>query len=272
MSNIRYEPFWHLGSYRYPYYRGELRTLFDSYVKNSYLVLDAGCGDKGGYILKMSIYAQGVGVDIDRKNVEKSVKWSKDLQLHNLSFLVGDLEKLPFRKNLFDIIICCDVLEHLKDSQKAIEQFGFSLKRGGRLLISTSNMFNPSMFADIILPRRVSETIIRRFGGPHYHKRTFRFSPWNLAEKLNKYGLTVENLLMFGFPPLNRPWRYQYSAIRLPKIYYFWIVFNKLTNGWVLKTFKENMLVVAKMRAQLNGAVGDFNANLPVNSFLVGFF
>ena len=246
MPNLLYETFWRLGSYRYPLYRSELRTLFDFYVKTQYLVLDAGCGDRGGYILKMSICAQGIGLDIDREIVKRSVKLSKDHQVHNLSFLIGDLEKLPFRKNLFNIIICCDVLEHLNDSEKAIENFALSLKKEGRLLISTSNLLNPVMFADIMLPRKVSEASIRKFGGPIYHKRTCRFSPWNLAKKLNKYGLTVENLLMFGFPPFGRPWRYQYSEIRLPKIYYLWIVFNKLTNGWVLKKFKENMLVVAK--------------------------
>lgn len=117
MSNV-YPEFWRLGSYQYPFYRSRLHSLFELYVRKSCLVLDAGCGDKGGFIVTTSTYVQGVGLDINRKNIKKSAKRSKDLQLHNVSFLVGDLEKMPFHKDVFDVIVCCDVLEHVKDSEK----------------------------------------------------------------------------------------------------------------------------------------------------------
>lgn len=239
------EPFWHLGSYRYPFYGYELRSFFKSSVKGTYLVLDAGCGDKGGYILSMPTNALGVGLDIDRKNIERAVKRSKDLRLHNVSFLVSDIENTPFRKNQFNLIICYDVLEHLKDSEKAIKELAFSLKERGKLLISTTNAFNPTMFIDIKLPKNVIDVVLRRFGVSHY-ERTYRFNPWNLAEKLRKYGLTVEKLLMFGYPPFGRPWIYEYSKIKPPKMYYFWILFNKLTNVGFLEKFKEVILIVAK--------------------------
>ena len=85
MPKIYTEPFWHLGSYRYPYYRYKLRTLFELYVKKSHLVLDAGCGDGGGYLVTMSQNTCGVGFDIDRKSIEKSMKKARDIQFHNLS-------------------------------------------------------------------------------------------------------------------------------------------------------------------------------------------
>lgn len=245
MPKIYTEPFWHLGSYRYPYYRYKLRTLFESYVKKSHLVLDAGCGDGGGYLVTMSQNTCGVGFDIDRKSIEKSMKKARDIQLHNLSFLVADLDKMPFRKNQFNLIICCDVLEHLDNSEKAIRALSSSLKRGGRLLISTSNEFNPMMFIDLKLPKKVMGLILRKSGVVH-HKRTSRFNPWSLVEMLRKGELIIEKLLTFGYPPFPRPWIYQFSKIKPPRVYYLWILFNRLTNVSFLRKFKENILVVAR--------------------------
>lgn len=98
------------------------------------------------------------------------------------------------------------------------------------------------MFIDEILLKRVSYEINRRFGAFHY-ERTCRFNPWNFVEKLDRYGLKVEKLLMSGYPPFGRPWIYHYSKIKPHKIFYFWIVFDKLTNFGFLRKFKENILV-----------------------------
>lgn len=245
MPNITSDALWHLGSYWYPFYRHRILTFLESYVRESYLVLDAGCGAQGGYILSMPRNVRGVGLDIDRKNVEGCVKKSKGLRLQNHAFLVGDIDKLPFSKERFNLIVCCDVLEHVKNPEKAIKELAFSLKRGGVLLISTSNLFNPAMFIDIKFPRKVISVIHRKFGMSHY-RRKFRFSPWSLTETLRKNGLEVEKFFMCGYPPIGRPWIYHYSKIKPSKIYYFWILFDKLTNFGFFKFLKENMFVAAK--------------------------
>lgn len=43
--------FWRLGSHRYSMCRSKIHSLFESCVMESSLILDAGCGDKGGYVL-----------------------------------------------------------------------------------------------------------------------------------------------------------------------------------------------------------------------------
>lgn len=245
MSNV-YPQFWNLGPYKYPVYRSKLHSLFQLYVKESSVVLDAGCGDEGGFIVRIPMNVQGVGLDIDRKNIKKSAGRARNLQLDNLLFVVGDLENVPFRKNSFDVIICCDVLEHVKDSEEAISELASLLKKGGRLLICTSNAFSPALILDRMLPKKFSTIIIRGFGGAHHYDRTRRLNPWTLVEKLNRYGLKLEKLLMFGFPPFGRPWIYHYSKINPPRFFYFWILFDKLLKIGILKRFKEEMLAVAK--------------------------
>jgi len=174
--------FWHLGSYKYPFYKSQLQIFLRSYIQKSFLILDAGCGPNGGYITK-ALNIQGIGLDISRTNVENSIKMSKEIEKNELSFVVGDIAKMPFHEDTFDVIICQDVLEHVKDKENAISEIAFSLRRGGKILISTTNALNPSMFIDDILPKNVSEKIIRLFGGGHYYERERRLNPWNLKKK-----------------------------------------------------------------------------------------
>jgi len=246
MSND-YPEFWNLGPYKYPLYRSKLYSLFQLYAGKASLVLDAGCGEKGGYAITIPKNVHGVGLDISRRNVKKSVEKSKNLRLGHLSFLVGDLENLPFVENAFDVIICCDVLEHIELPEEAIKEWAFSLKKGGKLLICTTNEFNPAMFLDRVLPKNISATIIRQFGGPHHYERTRRLNPWSFGERLNRHGLKLEKLLMFGYPPFGKPWIYHSSKVKPSIIFYFWMIFDKLTEIGFLKNFKEEMLVIGRL-------------------------
>lgn len=51
--------------------------------------------------------------------------------------LVADAHKLPFNDNEFNIILCTEVLEHLKNPQKAINEMRRILKKGGKLILTT---------------------------------------------------------------------------------------------------------------------------------------
>ena len=238
--------FWHLGSYEYPFYRSQFQSLFLSYTRKFFLILDAGCGPDGGYFTTVLKNIQGVGLDISRMNIEKSIKISKKNGNNALSFVVGDIENMPFREDTFDLAICQDVLEHIKDKEKAISDIAFSLKKGGKTLISTTNAFNPAMFIDDILPKIVSEHIIRFFGGPQYYERNRRLNPWSLIKLLVNHRMIVRRLLLTGIPPIGQPWIYQYSNTKLPVIFYLWIVFNKLTDFPFFENLKEIMLVAAE--------------------------
>lgn len=230
--------FFHLGSYEYPYYRGKLRVLFEKYLIESRLVLDVGCGPKGRYFSNLPEGTWGIGLDINRKNVVKAKKANTS---NNVSFIMGSMENLPFIENLFDLIICCDALEHVREANKAVKELVFTLRKRGRLFISTTNLFNPAMLIDTLLPKIVSGKIIKRFGGPSFYEREYRFNKWNLVKKLRQYGLLV-HLDMFGNPPMGATWLYQFSRFRLPSVYYLWIAFDKLTNTKVLRGFKEIMV------------------------------
>jgi 2-polyprenyl-3-methyl-5-hydroxy-6-metoxy-1,4-benzoquinol methylase len=172
-----YPESWNLVSYKYPFYRSKLYSLFQLYVKESSAVLDAGCGDRGGYLFDVPMNVQGIGLDIDRENIKKAAERTKSLRLDNVSFLVGDLQKMPFNEDVFDVVICCDVLEHVEDAEEAIGGLASALKKDGRLLICTSNALNPAMVIDRMIPKKFSTVIIHGLGGTHHYERTRRFNP-----------------------------------------------------------------------------------------------
>lgn len=51
-------------------------------------------------------------------------------------FVVADAACLPFRDEIFDTVICSEVLEHLKDDFKAIEESARVLSSGGELILT----------------------------------------------------------------------------------------------------------------------------------------
>jgi len=55
--------------------------------------------------------------------------------------VVGDAHKLPFEDNMFDVILCTEVLEHLHDPKIAIAEMNRVLKDKGKLILTTRFIF-----------------------------------------------------------------------------------------------------------------------------------
>ena len=109
-------------------------------IKKNAKGLDIGCG-KAYY--GMELQKRGVDVSyidllvsIKDKDIEK-VKESFKRENFNFNFSIADATKIPFKDNTFDIVIIADVIEHIKDEDKAIEEIKRVLKPGGYFIAST---------------------------------------------------------------------------------------------------------------------------------------
>lgn len=51
--------------------------------------------------------------------------------------IVADAHDLPFSDEEFEMILCTEVLEHLKDPRRAIAEMRRVLKRGGKVIVTT---------------------------------------------------------------------------------------------------------------------------------------
>lgn len=82
-------------------------------------ILDVGCGE--GFTLdrlqKEKIGKSYEGIDY----ADEAIELGKELY-PKLKLKKGDIYKLPYEANSFDLIICTEVLEHLEDPKKALRE------------------------------------------------------------------------------------------------------------------------------------------------------
>ncbi len=97
-------------------------------------LLDVGCA-LGYMVAQFSNHFEIYGIDcskyainIAKKNVKKGVFKAHDAE-----------EPFPFRNTMFDVVTCADVLEHLKDTEKLLENISNVLKDDGILFLITPN-------------------------------------------------------------------------------------------------------------------------------------
>ncbi len=106
------------------------------FAKNK-VILDAGCGSGYGSETLAKAGAKKVyGIDL----ADRSVRYSQAHHSHkNLVFRQGDLSKLDFPDNFFDLVCTFETIEHIKNYEHAVNEFYRVLKPGGLLIISTPN-------------------------------------------------------------------------------------------------------------------------------------
>jgi 2-polyprenyl-3-methyl-5-hydroxy-6-metoxy-1,4-benzoquinol methylase len=96
-------------------------------------VLDAGCGVGYGLeVLATAGAASVTGVDIDEGAVERA----RERRVAG-EILTGDLRKLPFEDESFDVVVCFETIHHVADGERALGELHRVLRPGGLLLISS---------------------------------------------------------------------------------------------------------------------------------------
>lgn len=98
-------------------------------------VFEVGCGS--GILLKTLLAKryQASGCDISSIQYDLARKRLKEAKLPSEVIYKVSLEDTSNWKRTFDTVICLDVLEHIKDDNKAIKLLTRLVKKGGRLII-----------------------------------------------------------------------------------------------------------------------------------------
>jgi 2-polyprenyl-6-hydroxyphenyl methylase/3-demethylubiquinone-9 3-methyltransferase len=110
--------------------------------------LEVGCG---GGIFCEEIAAIGfttVGIDPSEQSLITASKHAAENGL-KISYINGTGESLPFPDGMYNIVFCCDVLEHVQDLPKVISEISRVLKPGGVFLYDTFNRNFLSKFVAI---------------------------------------------------------------------------------------------------------------------------
>lgn len=131
LNNIR-----HINSKDDPMTWHKIGTIAATIPNDGSKVLNIGCGagDLENYVLKkQKKNLQWVGVDISPKSLKECRENFK-----NAKFELGDILKLKYKDESFDIVILSEIMEHIspKNTFRALKEVNRVLRRGGRLVVS----------------------------------------------------------------------------------------------------------------------------------------
>jgi SAM-dependent methyltransferase len=104
------------------------------------LVLDAGCGSGNHTCALARRFGFHVkGLDLSESNLKTAREAaSKEELTGQVEFLRGDIERLPFDDATFDFVWCRDMLLHVPNLARALDEWGRVLKPGGQALVFTT--------------------------------------------------------------------------------------------------------------------------------------
>ncbi|MFA6078126.1 MAG: class I SAM-dependent methyltransferase [Candidatus Omnitrophota bacterium] len=146
------------------YFDYATRRMFDRYLPDlkGKEALDVGCG-RG---LSMEYFenrgASVRGVDITYDSVAY-------VNGRNFRALEADARNLPYKDNSFDIVYSIGVIEHFKETRRALEEQVRVCKTGGTVIAVVPNLVTPYCAGTIlfeILSGRAKHGIIRTYGKP----------------------------------------------------------------------------------------------------------
>jgi len=100
-------------------------------------ILDLGCGI-GGIVPYISACRKYIGIDLSKEAIKKaSCKYGNK---PGFSFIVMDAQNLNFSDCTFDLVIANEVIEHVPDIERTLEEAFRVLKPGGYILITSPNL------------------------------------------------------------------------------------------------------------------------------------
>ena len=101
------------------------------------LVCDVGCGE-GWYTIvleRRGHLVTGIGIS------EKRLKRAKT-KIHDVDFVRGDVNGMPIKSNVFDLVVCAQLLEHIHNPSVVVKECKRISKSGGALLFKVPSKTN----------------------------------------------------------------------------------------------------------------------------------
>ena len=139
----------------------------------------------------------------------------------SIQYDVGVGEHLPYESASFDAVVCVDVLEHVEDLQKVLQEITRVLKPGGLFLYDTINR-NPLAHLATIT---VAEDILGLLPKGTHDPRMF-IKPSELRSGMTNAGLSIGPITGLGPRGLNRRGDFTFGALPLKTIIYMGVAFK----------------------------------------------
>ena len=188
-----------LGPVRFGYFQ---RVLMDKRKMDPQgkKVLDVGCG--GGLLAEefaRLLGCQVTGIDPSEPSLATARKHAQQSGL-DITYQSGVGEHLPFADACFDVVVCCDVLEHVNDVAQVIQEISRVLIPGGIFFYDT---INRTLFTKLVHIKIAQEWQSTSFMPPYLHDWKMFIKPQELLLCMQRYHL--QNQEMKGMNPRAHP-------------------------------------------------------------------
>lgn len=150
-------------------------------------VLDVGCG-----VGPLSLYcakkgAEVVGIDISKRAVAIATGAARHWGMKKVKFLQGDVTKMQKSLGKFDLIVCSEVVEHVKDDLALVKTMYSLLKPGAALLLATPSNEN-WLRRKLFLKKHDDEVGHLRIYSIADIQDLFTHQPWKIEQLITKEG------------------------------------------------------------------------------------
>ena len=138
----------------------QLEALVRGHLTPDSRVLDLGCGRGGVVELFWRDVKLAAGLDPDQPSLA-------EYRAPGMPILRGVGERLPFTDEVFDLVVCLWVLEHLKDPLTVLREVRRVLRPGGHFVFLTPNLRNPLLLLNRIgkaVPSLQTRLVSRFYG------------------------------------------------------------------------------------------------------------
>ena len=145
-------------------------------------LLDVGCGYgfTARTLAKERTDLEVYGIDRDKKRIFEAKRYKE-----GVNFQVADAQKIPFKDKYFSAVMSLEVLEHVDDPRKVLNEINRVLKPGGIFFLTTPLEGEPSNFYGFFYKHFNYDPHKSLYG--HIQK----FSLTNLKQMIRKSGFKV---------------------------------------------------------------------------------
>jgi len=184
---------------RFGYFRSVLTQRL-RIIPHGKATLDVGCG--GGLLAEefARLGCHVTGIDPSEPSLETARAHAAASGL-SIDYRTGVGEALPFPDQSFEIVYCCDVLEHVTDLERVIAEIARMLIPGGVFLYDT---INRTFLSKLFAIKLAQEWRATRFAPPHLHDWEQFIRPTELQALMSRHGLEPQEMvgLSLGVCPI----------------------------------------------------------------------
>ncbi len=175
------------------YYSSERREILNYIPLGTKKVLDIGCATGNfGIVLKRELGVEEVvGIEIVPEIAEIARKKLDKVFLGNV-----EMDEFPLERNYFDVITCCDVLEHMEYPERVLRKLAQYLKPYGHVIISIPNI----QYWGVILNLSIGRWEYRDSGIQDITHLRF-YTKETLKQFIRKSGLLINSILPLSIVP-----------------------------------------------------------------------